>query len=349
MSVSRRLGSITLGMVKAAVRRALKGLAWVALMVAVGLGAAGIVNAVDHVPGGGARPELTSAGDGEVLPMLDAATTDLSALADQVAALGVQARGALAALNGVDTSTVDEAIAAGDEIVADLRVRTAAIRRELATVPYVGTPSAPILLAPELAARHDALAAALDATEGLDDAWSRLTIGSVSATRLGDLLATHDDLVGQAAQQGRAARYDQAMDLLRQADAAITQAGSLRDQLANTVDVTVLNEWLGRNANYDKALLAEYEALSVVGTRITEAQSQAIAEAKAAEKAARDRLPPDTRGLVVIMAEIGRGGMNGAVIAIEQARGRLSDAIAASTLSVGAPGSSDEPAAGTAP
>ena len=76
----------------------------------------------------------------EVAPLLDAATTDLSALADQVAALGIQARGALAALNGVDTATVDEAIAAGNRLVADLRVRSFALRRQLAAVPYVGTP-----------------------------------------------------------------------------------------------------------------------------------------------------------------------------------------------------------------
>ena len=46
-----------------------------------------------------------------------------------------------------------------------------------------------------------------------------------------------------------------------------------------------------------------------------------------AEADARARLPPDTRGLVIIMAEIGRGGMNGAVIAIEEARAKLADAI----------------------
>ena len=45
------------------------------------------------------------------------------------------------------------------------------------------------------------------------------------------------------------------------------------------------------------------------------------------ERKAKDRLPPDTRGLVLIMAEIGRGGMNGAVIAIEEARGQLSAAV----------------------
>jgi len=56
-----------------------------------------------------------------------------------------------------------------------------------------------------------------------------------------------------------------------------------------------------------------------------------------AERAAKDRLPPDSRGLIVIMSEIGRGGMNSAVIAIEEARGRLSEALAAAAPS-GSPG-----------
>ena len=54
-------------------------------------------------------------------------------------------------------------------------------------------------------------------------------------------------------------------------------------------------------------------------------------------------LPPDTRGLVVIMAEIGRGGMNGAVITIEEARAKLADALEPP------PAASDEPAASDGP
>jgi hypothetical protein len=53
----------------------------------------------------------------------------------------------------------------------------------------------------------------------------------------------------------------------------------------------------------------------------------AIREALAAEQEARDQLPEDTRGMVIIMSEIGRGGLNQAVIAIEQARGELDGAL----------------------
>jgi hypothetical protein len=56
------------------------------------------------------------------------------------------------------------------------------------------------------------------------------------------------------------------------------------------------------------------------------------------------------------MADIGRGGMNGAVIAIEDARGKLSDAIDAETPAPGdssapsdAPDATDSPAPSTTP
>jgi hypothetical protein len=111
---------------------------------------------------------------------------------------------------------------------------------------------------------------------------------------------------------------------LEEADKAIADAGHLRDQLAKTVDVSTLDEWLDRSHKYDVALRNLYTKLVASKGRVTPAVRVAMTE----ERKARDRLPPDTRGLVLIMAEIGRGGMNGAVIAIEQARGQLADALA---------------------
>jgi hypothetical protein len=46
-----------------------------------------------------------------------------------------------------------------------------------------------------------------------------------------------------------------------------------------------------------------------------------------AEAAARERLPADTKGLVIILGEIARGGLNQAVIGIEEARSELDAAL----------------------
>jgi len=191
----------------------------------------------------------------------------------------------------------------------------------------VGTPDAGLKLSADVVARHAALAAALDATDGLDVAWDRLTVGAVAATNMSGILAEHDRLVIAGADRGVQARYASAIKILDQAKEQIAAARALRDQLRATVDVTVLDEWLTRNENYDIALQNLYTAISKVGNKVTKATRTAVK----AEAEARARLPEDTRGLVVIMAEIGQGGMSRAVIAIEEARAKLTDAIEAGT------------------
>jgi hypothetical protein len=312
-------------------RRGLTAIVWLVAVVVIALGAAGLVTGMDAPPTSGGRSELTERGDAIVTPALDAAEADLQQLADDVAALGVASRGALAALNGSDLETVDAAIAEGDELVASIRDRSAGLRAALAATPLIGTPEADFEVSARVQERHRRLVEALGATGDLDGAWARLTIGSVAASRLSARLADHDTAVLKAAGQGRDADYDNAVETLDDAEAAITEARTLRNRLAATVDVTVLDQWLDRNAAYDTALRDLYLALRDVGGRVTDKVRDAIA----AEKAAKARLPPDARGLIVIMSEIGRGGMNSAVITIEEARGRLAEALADVTPSAG--------------
>ncbi len=304
-------------------RPALSAALWLVAAVAIALGAAGLVAAVDAPPSGGVRSELTSRGDAEVTPALDAIEADLAAIGTQVEALGTQARGALASLAGQDLDTVSAAIDAGDDLLVDIEVRRAAVRRALEDVPLIDTPEGEYTVSSEVRDRYARLRAAATAVDGLDQAWARLTSGSLAASRLSQLLAAHDEAVLAAAEQGRDARYDDATTTLDDADAAIADARALRDVLANTVDVSVLDQWLDRNEAYDRALRGLYRALDGVGGRVTDEVRDAIA----AERAAKEQLPGDSRGLVVIMADIGRGGMNGAVIAIEEAKGQLADAL----------------------
>lgn len=309
---------------KERIRRVVAGTIWLALVAAIALGAAGLVIGANHPPGTPARAELTWARDREVDAVLDSAERQLVVLGDQVAAMGVQARGALAALNGSDGSTAVAAIAEGDRLLDEVLASTMALRRQLADVPYLARTDTALLLSDSAVARHAGLIDALGSTSGLQADWARLTGGAVAAIRLSTLLATHDRQVTEATQLGRTARYDDAIASLDEADSTILDARTLQATLANTVDVTILGEWLDRNADYDVALRGLYAAYSKLGTKVTGELRDAIA----AEAAARRNLPADTRGLVVIMAEIGRGGMTGAVISIEEARGRLIAAIA---------------------
>jgi hypothetical protein len=303
-------------------RTVLTTLAWLAIVVVIALGAAGIVTGMDRAPSE-TGPAASFDGDPEVTARLDAVSADLSDLDDQVDALGTHARNALAALNGADPATAETEIAAGDTLVGDIVQRTAAIRSKLAVVPFIGTADAGLHLSDGVLDRDAALEAALAETDGLDAGWARLSISAIAASKTSQLLAAHDQLMGQALAKGRLAKYADADKLITQAGAQLTTAKSVRDDLAKTVDVTVLDEWIRRNENYDTALRNLYKAISKVGRTVTPAVRNAVK----AEKTARAQLPPDAKALVVIMADIGRGGMNQAVIGIEEARATLADAI----------------------
>ena len=298
-------------------------IAWLAVVVVIALGGAGIVAATDPGTGRAEQARLVYGGDTALTEGLDMAEAELGLLSADVDDLGVQARGALAATVSGDADTVDNAIAAGDKRLVAIGARSGAIGSTLAGLPYVSTPEAALHVSPALRRRYDRLVAALAATDGLQSAWDRLTVSSSSAGRLAAQLAAHDKLVAEAASQGRDAKYAKAITTLKGASKVITESQAFRDQLANTVDVTVLDQWLERNAVYDKALSALYDALDSVGGKVTSKVRKAIT----AEKAARAQLPPDSRGLVIIMGDIAQGGLSGAVVAIEQARAQLSAAL----------------------
>ena len=308
---------------------------WLLLVLAIALGAAGLVTATPSVGLAAARPELTGLADAAAMRRLDVAEADLAILAEQVDSLGTDARGALSALVGGLPDTVDAAVASGDTLIVGIGAQAALVEADLDAAPWVGGPAADLHVSPAVQARYARLRSGLDAVMDLDDSWASLTQGAVTATKVSTSLAEHDRLVGLAAERGRAARYKDAVAVLAKASDQLAISKALRTRLAATVDVSVLDQWLERNTSYDKALRGLYVALNKVGGRVT----PAVREAIAAEKAARQRLPPDSRGLILIIAEIGRGGMNGAVIAIEEAKATLTDALApAPAPSGGAPG-----------
>ena len=302
-------------------RRATVRVAWVAAAAVLARGAAGIVAALDHLPGGAGRPELTSAADRAVAPDLDAAAADLATLAEAVGVLGEDGRTALAALVARDTAALGAAIAAGTAQLDVIDAAAARLRRDLDSLPLDG-PDRTIRYSAATIARYDELAGSLQAIEPLRPAWERLAAGVVPAVELTAHLLDHDRIAGEAIQLGGAGKYPEAISRIADASAQLDAAGVIRDRLAATVDVTTLDQWIERNAAYDDALRDLWDALRRSRGRVTDA----VRDAAARERAAKDQLPPDARALVVILGDVARGGLNQAVIAIEEARGELLDA-----------------------
>ncbi|HEX7346620.1 MAG TPA: hypothetical protein VF253_07485, partial [Candidatus Limnocylindrales bacterium] len=196
------------------------------------------------------------------------------------------------------------------------------IRDALSSVPIVASRAAAYQLSSATVERYTAYSSALPSAGAMEGAWTRLTVGALSASRLSGMLAAHDEAVVDAAAAGRKGDYAAALDHLDDADAAIADAKTRRDRLKATVDVGTLDQWLDRSETYDKALRNLYVAVRRGESAAT------IRDLMEKEQAAKDRLPPDTRSLVLIMAEIGQGGINDAAIEIEQAKADLDEALA---------------------
>jgi hypothetical protein len=322
----------------------LKGLVlavlWLAAAGLFALGAAGLVSGVGGAPGTPARAELTSAGDRAIAPGLAAATEDLQALADALAGLGDSARTALTAVIATDTTLLASSVDEGTVKLGGILDRTTTLRRSLLGLPGVSAdsvdplpPAAAVSLSAPTRERFRTVLQALDVMIGLPVDWARFSSGALAAQRLTTSLLDHDTATADAAGLGRTGDYAGALAGLDTSDRLVADARRLRTILANNVDVTTLDEWLDRNADYDVALRELYTALQASDGRVTDE----VREAFDAEQAARERLPPDTRGLTIILAEIARGGMNEAAIGIEHARAELDSAIAASTAIEAAP------------
>lgn len=316
----------------ASVRRVVIAVGYLVIMTGVALGGAGVVAMWSHPPGTAARAELTWHGDSTIAPVLDSAQGELAAVAGNVNRLSVLARGAMATLTAEDQAAFADAISEGGTVAAAIQADSSALGARLTGLPGA-FPEDTILYGGDTLGRRASMLNALEATEGLGRSWAILTAGGLQASHLIALLAEHDTTVVAAAAQGRAAKYADALTTLAAAVAALDTAVVIRDQLANTSNVSTLDEWIGRNRRYDLALTKLYTALRDSGGKITNPVKLAFKE----ETAARAELPPDTRGLVVIIADIGRGGLNQAIIAIEQARGRLDLALEALTSNAADP------------
>jgi hypothetical protein len=118
--------------------------------------------------------------------------------------------------------------------------------------------------------------------------------------------------------------YAQGASILDDALLGVSQVQEVRKKLIAGTDPTVLDEWITRTSNYDIALKVLYLALDKSGGAITiEVQS-----AHRDEQIAFSQLPPDRRTIVVIISEVARGGLTQAILAIDEAHGRIDEALA---------------------
>jgi hypothetical protein len=323
----------------------LRGIAWIALFAVMAAGAAGLIAEASHTPGSAARAELTAEGDAALNARLDAVTSQLLAISANVDDLAAAAKRALEEISSPDPTGLQQSLEHGGEVAASISIDTKELQDALAGLPG-DEPNATLRYSNGALVRRAATLAALDAAAGLQANWEQVTAHGLEAAQVTTLIAQHDKTVLDAAAQGRTRQYAKAAATLDDALLTVAAIKEQRTKLIADTNRTVLDEWIDRNRDYDLALQAVYTAL--VASKGDPATVR-VQKARAAERQAFNQLPPDRRTIIVIVAEVARGGLTQAVIAIEDARGRLEDALTEAGLQPGpsaAPGSSEPPASG---
>ena len=298
-------------------------LAWIALAAVVALGGAGLVGELTHPPGGATREELTYPGDTALALRLDDASIRLRQIATNVDQLSADAKAALEDLASTDSTALQKSLDHGNGIAVILTTATKDLRNSLAGLPG-DEPDAILHFSNATLVRRASILAALDAAGGLATEWQNVTGRSVDAARLTSLLQDHDKTVAAAVTLGLASKFAEAVTMLATAKTQLADVTTLKAEFTIGSEVTVLDAWLAAHSRYDDALIALYHALVLSHGRSNLNVQAAYRE----EKIARALLPVDNRSLVVIVAEFARGGLNQAVLAIEDASGRIDRALA---------------------
>lgn len=302
--------------------RLARALAWLTAALLIAVGVAGVTTAATPVPDEQHRPELYARAEAALAPGLAAITVDLEALQTQAERLAATSRRALVDLAARDADALGGELDAGDAIVLEVGTLATRVDTALRALPY-GVASD--RLGPRMQARLVAVVEAVDAVRPLAGDWGRLSGAAVPAISITSHLEQHDVTAFEATQEGAAGRYAAALERLTGATAELDAAQVIRDRLAQSVDTSTLDAWIERNRTYDTALVRLYTALEASPDHATPEVLAAFAEVEAAQKL----LPPDTRALIVIIGDLAQGGLNQAAIAVEEARGALTAAVAA--------------------
>lgn len=294
---------------------------WIILAAAVALGAAGLTGQLTHPPGGATRAELTYPGDHLIGVRLDDATARLKEVAANVDTMAAAAKAALGAISVADATALKSNLERGNGAAVLIASAALDLRSSLAGLPGDG-PDAAIQFSNATLVRRAQILASIDAAVSLAEQWQTVTARSVDAARVVSLLQQHDTTILAATALGRAGTYHDAIAQIDLARITLEDVGALAGTLVGSSDLTVLDEWVQRNQKYDTTLRDLYNALI-----ISKGRNTLIVEAAYRDEKIARQLLPNAGAIVVIVAEIARGGLNQAVLAIDDARRRIDAAL----------------------
>jgi hypothetical protein len=291
-----------------------------AMLVLVAIGGAGLAVAADRPHTDEFRPELTARADRAFEPWRARMTEQLNVANDGLTDLSLAGREVLGDLYGQDLDELEDSLASGGRLSAALQT----VREALLQVRLQQAEEVPDSRLGE--ANRDVLEGVDEAIETLatvPGAWQQVGRSADTVAGLLRSLEQHDELVFEATAAGRDGRWQDALDLVARADASLAEAAVVRDRLAQTTDVSTLDELLRRYAAYSDALAALYSGLD--GGAAPDSPEVAALEANVA--AAQAALPADDSALSVIVADAFGPSVTDALVVIERARGGVAETL----------------------
>ncbi len=302
-------------------------LGWLGLAVVLALGSAGVLAETSPTPDTGFRSELTYGNDRQLVERLDAALHDLTAVGQDVEALGGETRSLLAYVTQVNRKGLTDTYLAAERTLASIAGRSAELSSSLECSSWTAARTVSLKLVYDglLVDRWRLACVAVGSVAPLDESWKAMVNGSQVAMSVADGIAGHDGYAGQALQAATQGHYPEALGLLQQATNAL--AGTKRIATSFTAagrDVSTLNQWLGRIDAMDIALGMLWQAMVDSKGKITPevtASLRTVAEAQAL-------LPQTNAVLSVVLYELA-DNLIAEGISIEQARGQFAIALAA--------------------
>ena len=283
---------------------------WTALLVLFGLSAAGLAVAADRAHGSD-RPELFWEAESRYGSWIDSAWSQLRAASETLANVSGAGREALGALQSLAPEAAQEHIEAGDralEALGDLETNIIERWR----------------LSPERQAQLAAIDSAAAAARTVRGEWPVLAgTGRTMSQALGALMR-HEELVAGARNAAGQSKWTAALELLEQAEAGLKVAATARDSVAaQGSDVDTLSDFLGRHSAHDVALRELYEHVRDTGRQ----QGDEFDRLRAAVDRAQAALAGSADVLARIVGESAAPALTAALVAIEQARGEVLEAL----------------------
>lgn len=290
------------------------------MLVVVAAGGAGLAVRADQLHDAAHRPELSGPSDAHLQPWLPAIDERLKALDERLFDLSSAGTDLLGAYFSLDS---EAALAAADDGDAASAATGTALQE--ASVVRDGASAAveQWRLSPPNRQRLSLSDTALESSRGLTAAWAGVSADARLAAGVLEPLAAHADLLTEATDKGREARWRDAVRGLDAAAGPLAEASAAVGRLPQSLNVARMETLLAAYGEYDEALRALYEHIRRTGS-VKGADVEALL---ARVELLQAQVPMDRLALgEVVVGALGQG-LTDAVEAMERAGADIFDAL----------------------